>query len=440
MILAATADRRLIPDPKGADPRPRRIAYIMSRFPKISETFVLFEMKALEALGSHVEVFPLRREPPGPRHAEAMEYEERAHLPSLLSWSLVRANVRLLWRDPRRYVLSWWDALEATGGSLPFVLGALVHHPKCILFAERMLRLRIDHIHAHFATHAALAALVIHRLTGIPFSFTAHGSDLHVERRGLSRKVSEASFVVTISRYNRDLIIGDCGEAVRDKVVVVHCGADPTVFSDTPVARQKGPSGRNNRAMRIVCVARFAEVKGHRFLVEACRLLADAGVEVHCDLIGDGPLLGEVKRFAETAGIAERIRFHGALPRSDVSRMLARSDVAVLASYPTKNGQREGIPVALMEAMMAGLPVVASGLSGIPELVEDERTGYLVPPGDPWTLADRLGRLADSPPLREAMGAEGRRRACARFDLRKGAALLLRQIECRASASRVRDT
>ena len=416
---------------RGSSPR---VAYVMSRFPKLTETFVLYEMKALEGLGAAVEVFPLLRHRAGPRHPEAVPYERRAHFVPLLSWEVVGANVARLTREPGRYLTTWWEALSGTWGSAKFFLGALGFFPKCVAFAARMEATGVDHIHAHFASHPALAALVVHRLTGIPYSFVAHGSDLHVERRMLARKVSAAAFVVAVSAYNRDLILEECGRRGAAKVVVIHCGTDPTVFGERAEPEAAPPEReRGKRSLRIACVASLEEVKGHRFLLRACRLLADRGVDVSCDLAGGGPLRRGLERRVAELGLGDRVRFHGPLPRPEVGGLLATADVAVLASHPTRSGKREGIPVALMEAMMSGLPVVASRVSGIPELVEDERTGFLVPPGDPRLLADRLERLAEAPELARRLGAAGHQKVRADFDLHTGARLLLREIErCRS--------
>ena len=400
-----------------------RVAYIMSRFPKITETFVLFEMSALEEAGAAVEIFPLLRHKRGPRHPEAVAYERRAHFVPFLSLAILAANVRRLIDDPAAYVGLWWSMLRGTWGSLNFLGGAVLFLPKIVWFAERMQAMGVDHVHAHFASHPALAALAIHRLTGIPFSFTAHGSDLHVERRMLDEKVEAAAFVVAVSAYNRDLITEECGEHVRDKVRVIHCGADLTVFNGDRPAEDG-----NSDTLRIVCVASFEEVKGHRYLLQACRLLSDAGVRVRCDLVGGGPLRSRMESLVRELGIEDMVRIHGPLPRPEVKRILGGAHVFVLASCPTRSGKREGIPVALMEAMSSGVPVVASGVSGIPELVEDGRSGLLVPPGDPWSLANALARLAGDPSLGRRLGATAREKIVAEFDLAQGSVLLLREI------------
>ena len=398
----------------------------MSRFPKITETFVLYEMKALEELGARVELFPLLHEPPGPRHAEAAAYEKRAHFTPFLSWEIVRANAKRLFGSPARYFGTWWEMVSGTLRSPKFLAGAVVYFPKCVAFADRMEALGVEHVHAHFASHPALAALIVHRLSGIPYSFTAHGSDLHVDRTMLPAKVASASFVVAVSAYNKELIARECGEHERGKIVVIHCGTDSSAFARRVESASPGEDDRSgNRALRIACVASLEEVKGHRFLIRACHLLVGRGVDVHLDLVGDGSLRAEIEALVEELDLSGRVTLHGAVPRPVVGRILAGADVFVLASHPTRSGRREGIPVALMEAMMSELPVVASALSGIPELVDDGRTGYLAPSGDPDALAERLERFVGEPALRRAFGRAGRAKVEAEFDIVQGARNLL---------------
>jgi glycosyltransferase involved in cell wall biosynthesis len=183
-----------------------------------------------------------------------------------------------------------------------------------------------------------------------------------------------------------------------------------------------------SRSLRVACVASLEEVKGHRFLIEACRLLADRGVDIRVDLAGEGSLRRDVERQIAELDLEDRVIVHGSVARPEVERLLASADVAVLASHPTRSGRREGIPVALMEAMMSGLPVVASALSGIPELVEDGRTGFLVPSGDAAALAEGLERLVGEPELRRRMGAAGRAKVAAEFDIHACAGLLLEEM------------
>jgi len=399
--------------------RALKVAYIMSRFPKLTETFILYEILALEGLGARVEVYPLLRERQPVTHPEAEQLVQRAHFHPFISLAILRAQWHFIRRDPINYCRLWFDVLRGTWGSLNFLIGAIGIFPKAVRFAYEMAAQGISHVHAHFASHPAVAALIIHRLTGIPFSFTAHGSDLHVERRMLDIKIAAAAFVVAISAYNKEFMVKECGEGVRKKIHVIHCGVDPEVFLPPRERHGRGP-------FQIVCVASFEEVKGHTYLIDAIQLLRERGTDFVCHLVGDGPLRREVEARVAQPGLREQVRFHGGLTRVEVARLFSEADAAVLASVPTRRGKREGIPVVLMEAMASGLPVVASAVSGIPELVEPGRTGLLVPPGDAAALADALQALEQDRELRFRMGLAGREKVLREFNLRTNTLELLR--------------
>jgi glycosyltransferase involved in cell wall biosynthesis len=383
----------------------------MSRFPKITETFILYEILALEARGVAVDVHPLLREREETVHPEAARLLKRIRFHPFLSLPILGANLHFMLRRPVAYFGALFEVLRGTWGSLNFFAGAAGIFPKSVRFAYEMERAGVDHVHAHFATHPTIAALIIHRLTGIPFSFTVHGHDLHVEKRMLSEKLAAARFAVAISNYNRDTMVEECGEWAHSKIAVVHCGIDRSIFDAT--AR----GSRHGSTMRLLCVGRFDEVKGHPVLVEACRRLSEKGIPFECDLVGEGPRRAAVEAMIQEAGLAGRIRTLGARPRPEVVRLLSECDVFALPSVMAANGEREGIPVSLMEAMAMGIPVVSTRLSGIPELVEDGVSGILVEPGDAGALADALEKLAHDPELRAKLGEAGRAQVLRDFDL-----------------------
>jgi len=227
-----------------------RVAYVMSRFPKLSETFVLYEILAVESRGVRVDVYPLLREEAAVMHKEAAEVVARARYEPFLSWPIVRSQAHFLRRRPRAYLGALWTVVTGTFGSLNFLVGALGIFPKTAHMARRMEADRVDHVHCHFASHPAVAGLIVHRLTGIPYSFTAHGSDLHVDRHMLCRKVAEASFVAAISEYNRGLILDECGDHFSDKVTVIHSGVDTSLFesSDRPASTGSTCSSTSGRS------------------------------------------------------------------------------------------------------------------------------------------------------------------------------------------------
>ncbi len=405
-----------------------KVAYIMSRFPKITETFILYEILAVQKQGVPVELYPLQRERTSVMHPEARPLVEAAHFLPLIAWPIIRSHLHYLRTRPRAYVKALWDHLRATWGSKRYFFGALAFFPKTVRFAHMMEAAGIEHIHAHFASHPAAAAFVIHRLTGIPYSFTAHGSDLHRDRHMLCQKTAEAAFVVTISNFNRDIFVQACGDWVRDKVHVLHSGVDTEAFQPLDADRPPG------QPFTILCIGTLHEVKGHTHLIEACRLLRERNIDFSCHFVGDGPDHAALTIQVASAGLSDHIHFEGRLTRQDVIAMLRRADVVVAPSVPSRDNRREGIPVVLMEAMSSGVPVIASDLSGIPELVEHEVSGLLVSPGDPAAIASAIERLARDPALRRRLGQGGRDKVQREFDLDTNASLLVKHIQSREQA------
>jgi glycosyltransferase involved in cell wall biosynthesis len=277
----------------------------------------------------------------------------------------------------------------------------------------------VQHVHAHFASHPAAVAYVIGRLTGIPYSFTAHGSDLHRDRHMLKEKVLASEFVASISEYNKRIIVSECGEEAKSRVAVVHCGVDTSVFSPTERVAAVG------EPFSILCIGTLHEVKGQTYLVEACRILREKGIDLKCHFVGDGPDQAALEKQVAVAGLRDHVVFHGRRSRDEVAALLAQADVVATPSVPTSDGRREGIPVVLMEAMGSGVPVVASDLSGIPELVRDGKSGLLFPPGDAEQLAAALARLNADPALRARLAAEGRRTVVEEFDQQRTAKTLI---------------
>jgi glycosyltransferase involved in cell wall biosynthesis len=387
----------------------------MSRFPKLTETFVLDEMLAVERQGIAIEVYPLQRDRGGVVHPAAAALVERAHFRPLLSWAIVAAHLYYLWHRPRAYLATWWTLLRSTWGSARYFFGALAFFPKAVAFARHMQECGVTHVHAHFASHPAAVAFVVHGLSRIPYSFTAHGSDLHRDPHMLREKVAGAAFVVAISRYNRSVVLETCGEAVRDKLAVIHCGVDTRAFR--PKQRRCDPG----RPLRVLCIGTLHEVKGQRYLLDALARLRQRNRPWECHLVGDGPDRSMLERHARQLGIASAVHFHGPCPRERVMELLDRCDVLAAPSVPTRDGRREGIPVVLMEAMASGLPVVASRLSGIPELIEHGVSGWLAEPGDVQSLVAALELLLGDPRLRRRLGRAGRAKVEREFDLERNA-------------------
>lgn len=410
------------PQAKVASAPRGKVAYMMSRFPKITETFVLYEIVAVQGQGVQVALYPLQRERTTTMHPEAVPLVEAAHFKPMFAPRFLAAHWHYLSRKPRKYFGALWDSLRATWGSARYFFGVLVFFPKIVQFARMMERDGIAHIHAHFASHPAAAAFIIHRLTGIPYSFTAHGSDLHRDQHMLCEKIAEAAFATTISHYNARVIAEACGSEIAGQVVVLRCGVDTSAFKPRP---RYNTNGGSDHSLLILNIGTLHEVKGQTHLIEACRLLAERGVHFSLHFVGDGPDQPALEAQVSAAGLDERVVFHGRQNRQAIIDLLQKADVLVAPSVPSSDNRREGIPVVLMEAMASGVTVVASELSGIPELVEHEVSGLLTPPGKASAIADALERLARDPALRQTLADGGREKVLSEFDLTTNAAALI---------------
>lgn len=388
-----------------------KVAYFVSRFPKLSETFIVRELNALaDCDGFELELFslfPARRR--DPVHRAAAPWTGRLH--RVGAGRAARDFVWWLTRRPLRTLTSVLVVVAGTARRPTVALRALATLPIAASHARTISRLRIDHVHAHFASHPALAAWFAHRLSGTPYSVTAHAYDLFVHQTFLGRKLRDARFVVAISDYNRRFLVPHAGTT---PIHLIHCGIDPSAYPFR--FRRPPPAG----PVRAVCVASLEPYKGHSVLLAA--LAEEPRLDrLELDLIGDGPLRAALERRAGELGLSRRVRFRGSLAEHDVTRLLDEADLFVLPSVVAPDGLMEGLPVALVEAVACGLPVVSTRLSGIPEVVRTEAIGLLAEPGDVESLRSALVRTLDDPPDRHTDPAAGRRLVEAEFDVRRSA-------------------
>jgi glycosyltransferase involved in cell wall biosynthesis len=288
-------------------------------------------------------------------------------------------------------------------------------------FVPAIRRCRVAHIHAHFATQPAEAAWALAAFTGVTYSITAHAYDLFVSTRGLDRRTRGARFVACISDYNRRFLEGRIS-ATGPEYPVVHCGV--------PTKEMRRPAhAPSTESTRLIMVSSFQPKKGHAVLVEALRSCPPLQT-ARLDLVGEGPLEPAVKSLVLRSGLGDRVTFHGAQAEDAVRRMIAGSDVLVQPSVLAANGDMDGIPNTLIEAMALGIPVVTTAVSGIPELVIDGVTGVVVEPGDPGDLAAGLQRVIEDPEAARKRAAGGLAKVSAEFDIADSAAAMVSLLEC----------
>lgn len=368
------------------------IAYIVSRFPHLPETFILREMIQLEALGWQIEFYPLIIQHQDVIHEEARPWLKRAHAVPWLSFGLLKSNLSKLMFHPRQYISLLLRVMRENVSSPKFLGRALLLFPRAAWMADQFQAKDIRHIHAHYATHPALVAWLINQWTDITYSFTVHAHDIFVEKPMLETKLHDSVFVSSISEFNRKYLANMFGPWVNEKTKIIRCGIEPSYYQ---IAKQNGNS--RSHPLEIISVGSLQPYKGHIYLVKACAELMQRGVPFHCQIIGGGDLRSLLEHAIAENHLEGRIELLGPRTQEEVSRFLQTANCYVQPSVVTRTGKMEGIPVALMEAMASRIPVVATAISGVPELVRPGETGWLVPPEDVYALADALCEIYSSP-------------------------------------------
>jgi glycosyltransferase involved in cell wall biosynthesis len=395
----------------------------MSRFPAITETFILRELVELDRAGIEVVLVPLLHEYPERVHPDSKPWEERALYTPFLNLPILAANLRVFLSRPWLWLSTFAALMAESASSANAFFGTLGIFFKSVYNGQRVRALGVGHIHAHFATHPATAAHVMSvvRRRGqdpIPYSVVLHAHDIFLHQAGLPRKLSGARFVRSISQYNVDWLLAHLpphGFALpREKFRVIHCGIELERYGREP-ERPLRPPGKTPQ---LLSIAAHRPYKGLTYLIEAVRLLRARGVEVVCDVIGEGVLRPQLEAQIEQSGLTGVFRLIGTRTQDEVAAALAACDVFVLPSIVADDGQMEGIPVALMESLASAVPSISTRISGIPELVIPNETGYLVEPANAAELADEIERVLGEPQRAAQLARAGRVLSLREFEIR----------------------
>jgi glycosyltransferase involved in cell wall biosynthesis len=418
-----------------APPAEPAVAVLLKGWPRLSETFIARELVGLEARGLPLLLVSLRHPTDHARHPD----HDRVRAPALYL-------PEYLYQEPLRVLRGFLRALlrPSFATTLAVWLSDFLHDPTpnrgrrlgqaLVLAAE--LPASVRHLHAHFLHTPASVARYTALLRGLPFSISAHAKDIWTTpAREKRAKLRAARFTVTCTRTNLEHLRALAPEA--DTSLLYH-GVDARLFAP-PARRSDRDGGEPGDPVRILAVARAMPKKGLDTLLEALARLP-GNLAWRLDHVGGGPLLNELRARSERLAIAGRIAWHGAQPQPRVIELLRAADLFVLPARIAADGDRDGLPNVLLEAMASALPVVTTPVSAIPEAVEDGRNGFLVPPDDPAALAVAIARLARDPALRRRLGAAARADVVSRFTDEAGldrlAARLAASLEAEAHTPR----
>jgi glycosyltransferase involved in cell wall biosynthesis len=311
----------------------------------------------------------------------------------------------------------------------------LRHFPSAVFFAATIAGKRITQIHAHFASLPGFLALVVSRLLGISFSITAHARDIYVDTVMLREKLREAALVITCTEYNRRFLETFEGRTSGANVYRVYHGIDPDRFRRQAVGSHelqpdRAVSVSGSSPLRILSVGRLVEKKGFPFLVEACRMLKERGHRIICTIVGDGERKREIIELIQMRHLQDDVSIIDPMPEKMLIRHYQSADVFVLPCIVAGNGDRDGIPNTLIEALSMELPVISTDISAIPELIEHEVTGLLVPQRDAESLAQAVETLASDEALAKRLGQTGREKVISRFNLTRNVDQIAELIGC----------
>lgn len=390
-----------------------RIAYFTNQYPAVSHTFIRREIRAIESLGMTVVRYALR---PGDNLVDVDDKDEQNQTRYVLGGGvsdIIRCFVVLLLTGPLSVGRTILLAMKIGWRSDRGILRHFAYVAEAAVLAYWCRRDEVQHLHAHFGTNSAAIAMLAWRISGIPFSFTAHGPDEFERAPSLSLdiKLKFAAFAVCVSSFGRSQYMRWSHPDLWQKIAVVHCGLD-SAFFDRPI-----PSFPP--VPRFICVGRLGEQKAQIVLVKAVRLLQDEGIHTEIVLAGDGPMRRQVEEAIRLAGLQNQITITGWISGDRIKAEFAAAQFLVLPSFA------ENMPVVIMEAFALGRPVISTYVAGIPEMVQPGRTGWLVPAGDETALAGAMREaLGSSVEQLASMGAAGRSDMIERHDILKEAAKL----------------
>ncbi|NJL47538.1 MAG: colanic acid biosynthesis glycosyltransferase WcaL [Leptolyngbyaceae cyanobacterium SM2_5_2] len=418
------------------------IGYLLKTFPKLSETFILNEILELERQGVNLHIFSLR--PPQDRHCHPGVSRVKApitYIPSLLpdhslaaEAALLGAHYTLLERYPCRYqqMLRFYLARREEKHINEFLQGGYL--------ATELAAHGIEHLHVHFANTPTATAEIAHQFSDIPYSVTAHAKDIYLsDAAALNRRFAKAEFVLTCTDYNRRYL-----ESISTSATPIHLsyhGIDLTRFnpsesetrflspdlgaesSSLPETGVLQPEiqllGLEATPVKILSVGRFCEKKGFPYLLQACHLLKESLINFECRIVGYGPLQAQLNAMIQELDLADQVTLVGQLTQDQVIEQYRWADMFVLPCLVTEDGDRDGIPNVLLEAMAMGVPVISTTISGITELIEPRQTGLLVPPENVTDLAAAIALLTQDDQLRHCLGQAGCRTVRQNFTLER---------------------
>jgi len=400
-------------------PNQLKIAYIIGTYPLLTTTFIDREINILRQLEVELHILSIRRSTRTlSQDQEALKQQVIYLLPVAL-FTLLWAHIWFFLKRPMVYWITFFYLLSRPHPTLKSRLKTIFHFGEGV-YAAYLLRKRVfDLVHAHFIDRATTVALIVSRCFNVPYSATAHANDIYVNPVMLPEKVAGAKFLATCTNYNKSYLESVLGTEASSKVHCIYHGLDIQQYQPQPHSLPDEPA--------LISVGQLKEKKGFTYLISACSLLKERGYDFRCEIVGEGPLRSELEAQIHQFDLDNHVKLCGVQPHDIVIEKYKHGTIFVLPCVLSADGDRDGIPNVILEAMAMELPVVSTRHSGIPEVVEDGINGLLVPPEKAELLADALATLLDDPVSRKRYGQNGRMKIMAEFLVESNVNKLLKE-------------
>ena len=415
------------------------LTYIIGAYPSLTMTFIDREITTLRRMGVPLRILSIRQ-PWTQLSAQQERLREGVTYLLPINWlALLGSHIFFPLRKPGRFFGTLRYLLTRPHPSLKARVMTLLHFGEGVYAAYLLRQNPVEHLHAHFIDRAATVALVASRLLDIPYSVTAHATDIYVNPVLLREKLASAKFVSTCTAYNRSYLSQFGKDLFNHKLLCIYHGLELERYVKEERAKPgmsvipiTGSSMRSISEQHaepgwpvILSVGQLRERKGLNFLIEACRNLRDRGIQFECRIVGEGPLRPALEAQIKQLDLVEVVKLYGALPHEAVIEQYEQATIFALPAIQGADGDRDGIPNVILEALAMELPVVSTQHSGVPEVVENGVNGLLVPPEDAQALANALEQLIHSPDTCQQFGKIGRQIVAERFDPEKNTRRLL---------------
>lgn len=392
-----------------------RIVYVLGQFPSYTETFISNEIDELQRAGLRIDILSLSKGPLTPSSHPEVIYDC-----SFFEYRKILAHFSIIKHFKFRYLLVLMELIRKSGFSFRKILKNVKNFSSSVFFIAQIKNQKIGHIHAHFMSAPSSIAIILSKILKIPFSCTGHANDIYTSsRKELIEKIAYSKFVVTCTLSNKDYL----SELTPDKSKIIH------VYHGIHLAKwakkEKLCVLKNKKTINLLLVGRLVTKKGINYLLEAIILLRKSNYNIKCNIIGDGPEHNFLESFIDKSNLSDTVHLLSSMTQDRLKEYYHEADIFVLPSLIAPDGDRDGLPNVLLEAMAVGIPIIATNVSAIGELIVDQHTGLLIHQSNSAAIVGAIIRMIENHGLYVHLSERGKEHI-KKFDIKESTKTLFK--------------